>query len=180
MALTLFVMAKLKYSSYGRAMESIREDEIAAEAMGVNVAYHKVLGFVISAFFAGIAGGLWVSWLGNARLDNFLFLLTFFFLVAISAGGTGSITGVLLGTGPHYFCAAVRVTHWRQTYTLATWTIIVGAIALIAAAATYLYRVLERRRPGAASGYIRFGSHRRRGDCRGSGRAQSGFSYRYL
>ena len=146
LALTLFVMAKLKYSSYGRAMESIREDEIAAEAMGVNVAYHKVLGFVISAFFAGIAGGLWVSWLGNARLDNFLFLLTFFFLVAISAGGTGSITGVLLGTGLIIFVRQYG-DPLEQTYTLATWTIIVGTIALIAAAATYLYRVLERRRP---------------------------------
>src|SRR5690606_41329357 len=47
---------------------------------------------------AGIAGGLWISWLGGVRLDFFLFQLTFFFLVAISAGGTGSITGVLMGT----------------------------------------------------------------------------------
>ena len=146
LAFTLFVISKLKYSSFGRAMESIREDEIAAEAMGVNVAYHKILGFVISAFFAGIAGGLWVSWLGNARLDNFLFLLTFFFLVAISAGGTGSITGVLLGTGLIVFVRQYG-DPLEETYSLATWAIIVGVIALVSALATYLYRVLERRRP---------------------------------
>ncbi|MFZ9042736.1 MAG: branched-chain amino acid ABC transporter permease, partial [Ilumatobacteraceae bacterium] len=69
LAVTVFVMAKLKYSSYGRAMQAIREDEIAARAMGVAVARHKILGFVISAFFAGIAGGLWISWLGGVRLD---------------------------------------------------------------------------------------------------------------
>lgn len=53
LAFTVFVISKLKYSSYGRAMQAIREDEIAAQAMGVNVAYNKVLGFVVSAFFAG-------------------------------------------------------------------------------------------------------------------------------
>ena len=108
LVLTVFVLARLKYSSYGRAMEGIREDEVAAEAMGINLAYHKVLGFVFSAFFAGIAGGLWVSWLGGVRLDFFLFQLTFFFLVALSAGGTGSITGVLLGTAPRCVYPPVR------------------------------------------------------------------------
>ena len=108
LALTVFVMTRLKYSSYGRALQSIREDEIAAEAMGVNLAYHKVLAFALSAFFAGVAGGLYASWLSGARLDYFLFTLTFFFLVAVSVGGTGSFTGVLLGTASGGLCAAVR------------------------------------------------------------------------
>lgn len=89
LALTVFVMTKFKTSSYGRALQGIREDEIAAEAMGVNLAYHKVLAFALSAFFAGVAGGLYTSWLSGARLDYFLFTLTFFFLVAISVGGRG-------------------------------------------------------------------------------------------
>lgn len=146
LALTLLVMAKLKYSSYGRAMAAIREDEIAAEAMGVNLAYHKVLGFTISAFFAGIAGGLWVSWLGNARLDNFLFTLTFFFLVAISAGGTGSITGVLLGT---FLVVFVRQygDPLEETYAISTWIAWLGALLLVAALAVVLYRTLRRARP---------------------------------
>src|SRR5690606_21335202 len=73
LAITVFVFSRLKKGSYGRALHGILEDEIAAEAMGVNIAYHKLLAFVISAFFAGVAGGLWVSWVGTARLDLFLF-----------------------------------------------------------------------------------------------------------
>ena len=146
LAITVFIISKLKYSSYGRAMEGIREDEIAAEAMGVNLAYHKVLGFTISAFFAGIAGGLWVSWLGGVRLDFFLFTLTFFFLVALSAGGTGSITGVLLGTALVVFVRQYG-DPLEETYALATWMIIAGVTLLLAAAATYLYRTFQRQRP---------------------------------
>ena len=146
LVISVFILAKLKYSSYGRAMQGIREDEIAAEAMGVNLAYHKVLAFAISAFFAGVAGGLWVSWLGNARLDNFLFLLTFFFLVAISVGGTGSITGVLIGT-----LLVIFVRQYgdplEQTYALTTWTAMGGVILVVAAAATLLYRHQLRLRP---------------------------------
>lgn len=146
LAFTVFVMAKLKYSSYGRAMQGIREDEVAAEAMGVNVAYHKILGFVISAFFAGVAGGLWVSWLGGVRLDFFLFQLTFFFLVAISAGGTGSITGVLLGT-----LLVVFVRQYgdplEESYPLQTWTYAVGGLLLFASGALVAFRYLRRLRP---------------------------------
>lgn len=146
LAITVFIISKLKYSSYGRAMEGIREDEIAAEAMGVNLAYHKVLGFTISAFFAGIAGGLWVSWLGGVRLDFFLFTLTFFFLVALSAGGTGSITGVLLGTALVVFVRQYG-DPLEETYAIATWVVIAGVTLLLAAVATYLYRTFQRQRP---------------------------------
>lgn len=145
LAVTVFVIAKLKYSSYGRAMEGIREDEIAAEAMGINLAYHKVLGFTISAFFAGLAGGLWVSWLSNARLDNFLFTLTFFFLVAISAGGTGSITGVLLGTALVVFVRQYG-DPLEETYAIATWITAGGGLLLLAAFGAFMYRVFQRSR----------------------------------
>lgn len=143
LAFTIFVISKLKYSSYGRAMESIREDEIASEAMGINLANNKILGFVISAFFAGIAGGLWVSWLGNARLDNFLFTLTFFFLVAISAGGTGSITGVLLGTGLVIFVRQYGDA-LEETYAIHQWLEFIGIVLLVAGAAYLLYRSFNR------------------------------------
>lgn len=146
LAVTVFVISKLKYSSYGRAMQGIREDEVAAEAMGVNVAYHKILGFVISAFFAGVAGGLWISWLGGVRLDFFLFQLTFFFLVAISVGGTGSITGVLLGT-----LLVVFVRQYgdplEETYALQTWLAAGGVVLALAAAGALGFRHLRRLRP---------------------------------
>ena len=146
LAFTVFVISKLKYSSYGRAMQAIREDEIAAQAMGVNVAYNKVLGFVVSAFFAGIAGGLWVSWLGGVRLEFFLFNLTFFFLVAISAGGTGSITGVLLGTALVVFVRQYG-DPLEEQYAIATWMGIAAATLVLAAVAAVLFRTLRRLRP---------------------------------
>ncbi|HRN18760.1 MAG: branched-chain amino acid ABC transporter permease [Truepera sp.] len=146
LAITIFVMARLKYSSYGRVLQGIREDEIASEAMGVNTSYHKVLAFAISAFFAGVAGGLWVSWVGTARLDLFLFFLTFYFLVAISVGGTGSITGVLLGTA-----LVVWVRQYgdplEQSYPLSTWVVAAGAVLVALAVIAYIIRRTRRLRP---------------------------------
>ena len=146
LAFTVFVISKLKFSSYGRAMQAIREDEVAAQAMGVNVAYHKVLGFAISAFFAGVAGGLWVSWLGGVRLDFFLFQLTFFFLVAISAGGTGSITGVLLGTALVVFVRQYG-DPLEESYSIQTWLYLAAGVLALAAAGVLAFRSLRRLRP---------------------------------
>ncbi|HEX7022923.1 MAG TPA: branched-chain amino acid ABC transporter permease [Trueperaceae bacterium] len=146
LAVTVFVMARLKFSSYGRALQGIREDEVAAEAMGVHVSYHKVLAFAISAFFAGVAGGLWVSWVGTARLDLFLFTLTFYFLVAISVGGTGSVTGVLLGTA-----LVVWIRQYgdplEQPYALSSWLTALSLLLLVAAGGSLLFRSLRRLRP---------------------------------
>ncbi len=146
LAITVFVMARLKFSSYGRVLMGIREDEIASEAMGVNTAYHKVLAFAISAFFAGVAGGLWVSWVGTARLDLFLFFLTFYFLVAISVGGTGSITGVLIGTA-----LVVWVRQYgdalENSYPLSTWAVAGGIVLVVVGLIAYWLRRTRRIRP---------------------------------
>lgn len=146
LAITVFVLGRLKASSYGRALQGIREDEIAAEAMGVNVAYHKVMAFAISAFFAGVAGGLWVSWVGTARLELFLFSLTFFFLVAISVGGTGSNTGALIGTA-----LVVIVRQYgdplERSFTLSSWLVAGSIVLIVAAGLGLLYRRGRRMRP---------------------------------
>lgn len=148
LAVAVFVMSRLKYSSYGRALQGIREDEIAAEAMGVHTSYHKVLAFAISAFFAGVAGGLWVSWVGTARLDLFLFFLTFYFLVAISVGGTGSITGALIGTA-----LVVWVRQYgdplEESYALSTWVLALGCVLLGVALIAFLVRRHKRLKPVA-------------------------------
>lgn len=146
LGLTVFVMARLKYSSYGRALQGIREDEIAASAMGVNLAYSKILAFVLTAFFAGVAGGLWVSWIGTARVDQFLFTLMFFLLVAVSVGGTGSITGVLVGTALVVFVRQYG-DPLEETYALTTWVRSGGLVLLAAGVMTYLYRAFRRMRP---------------------------------
>ena len=85
-------------SSYGRAFKAIREDEIAAEAMGVGLFHHKCMAFMLSAFFAGIGGGLYATLLGTVDPKNFLFTLTYNFLLIIVLGGMGSITGSMLGS----------------------------------------------------------------------------------
>ena len=146
LVLTVFVMVKLKYSSYGRALQGIREDEIAAEAMGVNLAYHKVLAFTLSAFFAGIAGGLYASWLSGARLDYFLFTLTFFFLVAISVGGTGSYTGVLIGTALVVFVRQYG-DPLEQPYPVNVWFGALAVLVILAVLGTVILRNARRLRP---------------------------------
>ena len=82
-AVTFIFIALLINSSYGRAFKAIREDEIAAEAMGVSLFWHKNLAFMISAFFAGVGGGLYGALLGTVDPKNFLFTLTYNFLLII-------------------------------------------------------------------------------------------------
>ena len=96
-AITFIFISLLINSSYGRAFKAIREDEIAAEAMGIDLYKHKCLAFMISAFFAGIGGGLYAMLLGTVDPKNFLFTLTYNFLLIIVLGGMGSITGSMFG-----------------------------------------------------------------------------------
>lgn len=93
---TLLVLASLINSSYGRSFKAIREDEIAAESMGINLFSHKLLSFAIGAFFAGIGGGLLGNLLGTIDPLMFKFMLTFNILLIIVLGGMGSITGTVI------------------------------------------------------------------------------------
>jgi len=82
--------------AYGRALMAIRENEIAAEVIGVNLTYHKVMSFTISAFFAGVAGGLFACLLTTIDPKAFMFVMTFNILIVVVMGGLGSITGTVL------------------------------------------------------------------------------------
>ncbi len=95
-ALCLFVMVRLVHSSYGRALMAIREDEVAAEAMGINAFWHKMLAFTLSAFFEGVAGGLLAHLITTISPSLFTFFLTFNLLIIIVVGGLGSTTGAVL------------------------------------------------------------------------------------
>lgn len=92
----IVVIALLINSSYGRAFKAIREDEIAAEAMGINLAKHKQLSFIISSFFAGIAGALLAMYLGAITSTTFPIMLTYNILLIVVIGGIGSITGSII------------------------------------------------------------------------------------
>ena len=94
---TIITVRNLIRSSYGRAFISIRDDEIAAEAMGVDTTRYKVLSFVISSMFAGIAGGLFGHFTMYLHPNSFLFTTSFYLIIMIVVGGLGSIEGAVVG-----------------------------------------------------------------------------------
>jgi branched-chain amino acid transport system permease protein len=99
LAITLFVAWKIKFSSFGRAMFALRENELAAECLGINLAWSKITVFTIGAFFAGITGGLWAHLTTVITPDSFSIILAFNIVVMVVVGGSGSITGsVFLAT----------------------------------------------------------------------------------
>jgi branched-chain amino acid transport system permease protein len=95
-AVTLIVAVRLKYSGYGRALLSIREDEIAARAVGVNVTRYKVRAFVLSAFFAGVAGALTALHVGQINAGELGFQRSFEIVIMVVLGGLGSISGAAI------------------------------------------------------------------------------------
>ena len=84
-------------STYGRAFKAIRDDEIAAEAMGVDLAKHKMLSFCTSCFFAGISGAMMAMVLSIAQANNFKAAMTYEILLMVVLGGIGSISGSVIG-----------------------------------------------------------------------------------
>jgi branched-chain amino acid transport system permease protein len=98
-ALTVYVVVLLVNSTYGRGFLTVRDDEIAAEAMGINTTKYKVLAFVIGAFFAGIAGGLYAHFKQFIHPEGFNFLRSVDIVVIVILGGMGNTAGVLLAAG---------------------------------------------------------------------------------
>ncbi|MBQ1959143.1 MAG: branched-chain amino acid ABC transporter permease [Firmicutes bacterium] len=84
-------------SSYGRALKAIRDDEIAAEAMGVNLFKHKQMSFIISSFFAGVGGALLAMFQSSVASTPFTSNMTYELLLIVVIGGIGSVTGSILG-----------------------------------------------------------------------------------
>lgn len=91
----VFIVFLIK-SSYGRAFKAIREDEIAAEAMGINLFKHKSMSFIISSFFSAIAGGLLAMYMRSIEAKTFSITLTYDILLIVVIGGIGSVTGSVL------------------------------------------------------------------------------------
>lgn len=95
--ITIIVVQRLINSSWGLAMKAIREDEIAAKAMGIDPFRHLMLAFLVSAFFSGVAGGLLAHLITTISPTLFTFFLTFNLLIIIVVGGLGSTTGAVIG-----------------------------------------------------------------------------------
>ena len=101
--ITLIVL--LIHSSYGRAFKAIRDDEVAAEAMGISLFKHKMLSFVISSFFAGVGGALFAMYVANAQAKVFTSTMTYEILLIVVIGGIGSISGSCIATFLYVACS---------------------------------------------------------------------------
>lgn len=91
--ITIFVVKKMVDSSYGRALKSIRDDEVAAQALGINLARHKLLAFTLSSFFVGIGGALLANLISTIDPNVFRIYLTYQIVGIAVMGGMGSLTG---------------------------------------------------------------------------------------
>jgi branched-chain amino acid transport system permease protein len=94
--ITILVSLRLVRSAVGRAFLAVREDQIAAEAMGINTTKYKVKAFVIGSFWAGVAGGLYAHYLMYLNPSMFTFIRSFEIVVMVVLGGLGSISGSII------------------------------------------------------------------------------------
>lgn len=122
--ITIVVLRNFVFSSFGRGVLSVREDEVAAELVSVNTQQTKVLAFVISSFFAGIAGGLFAHVLQFINPKSFTILKSTDVLVMVYLGGVGSITGSILG-------ASIYTVLLELLRPLGVWRWVVGPLMLV-------------------------------------------------
>ena len=97
MVITIFVLRRVVNSPFGRILKSIREDEIASEALGKDTIKHKLLVFIIGAFFAGIAGSLYAHYITFIDPSSFTVMESITILLMVIFGGIGSISGSIVG-----------------------------------------------------------------------------------
>lgn len=117
------IIVLLINSSYGRAFKAIRDDEVAAEAMGINLAHHKRLAFVISSFFAGISGCLLAMFQTTIQAKQFTSAMTYEILLIVVIGGMGSVTGSCIASFLFIACSEWWLRFLDQTIEIGTFTV---------------------------------------------------------
>jgi branched-chain amino acid transport system permease protein len=154
MVAIIIVMRNLIYSSTGRAVMSVREDETASKAMGIDVAHTKLLAFVIGSFFAGIGGAVYAHYIGFLSPGTFGFLQGFNPLIIIVFGGLGSMTGTITASFAWIFFleGLLRVLLGQLGTEAPTWRYVLYPIALL---------LLMLLRPQGLMGNIEWGFLRR-------------------
>lgn len=95
--ITILISHRLLNSRLGRGLIAVKDDEVAAEAMGINPTFLKMLAFVLGAAIAGIAGGIFASFIHYVNPDNFTYMESVVILTMVVLGGVGSIPGVIVG-----------------------------------------------------------------------------------
>ena len=103
--ISIIIIVLLINSSYGRAFKAIRDDEVAAEAMGINLFKHKMLSFVISAFFAGVGGALLAMFQTAVQASTFTSVMTYEILLIVVIGGIGSVSGSCIAAFLYIACS---------------------------------------------------------------------------
>lgn len=129
----IILMRNLIYSSTGRAIMSVREDETAAKSMGINVAYYKLLAFVVGSFMAGLGGAVYAHYIGFLSPGQFTFLIGFNPMIIVVFGGLGSMTGTLAASfGWIFFLEGLLRVILGQLGTEApTWRFVLYPISLL-------------------------------------------------
>ena len=123
---SIFIVRNLAASKIGREMRAVRDDEVAAEAIGINTTQVKVLAFVVSSLLAGVAGALQAHLNGSAHPDSFSFLRSVEVVVMVVLGGLGSITGAAI--------AAVVLTLLENVLRSVSGALVVGVLLIVFAA----------------------------------------------
>lgn len=121
---SLWVIRNFIYSKFGRAVIAIREDEIAANAMGVRIREAKILAFVVSSFFGGVAGALFAHQLQFINPGSFDILKSTEILVMVYLGGIGSIAGSILGA-----VIFTLLSEWLREF--GTWRLVILPLILV-------------------------------------------------
>ncbi|MDI6895647.1 MAG: branched-chain amino acid ABC transporter permease [Bacillota bacterium] len=108
--LTLVIIRNLVNSRTGRALVAIREDQVAAEVMGINLAFYKVLAFTFGAVLAGVAGSLYAHYIGFVSPDSFTVGESIYILMMVAVGGMGTLVGPVVGAvGLTYLLETMRI-----------------------------------------------------------------------
>ncbi len=113
----------LIHSSYGRVFMSIRDDEVAAEAMGVNLARHKQYAFCLSSFFAGVGGAMLAMYQNSVQAKSFTSAMTYEILLIVVIGGIGSVTGSCIGSFLFVACSEWWLRFLDQKQMIGTWEV---------------------------------------------------------
>lgn len=141
--ISIAIIVLLINSSYGRAFKAIRDDEVAAEAMGINLFKHKMLSFVISSFFAGVGGALLAMFQTTVQAAAFMSSMTYEILLIVVIGGIGSVSGSCIAAFLYIACSewwlrfldsgaigSIQVSFFRDGFRKVVFSVVIMIIVL--------------------------------------------------
>ena len=141
--ISIAMIVLLINSSYGRAFKAIRDDEVAAEAMGINLFKHKMLSFVISSFFAGVGGALLAMFQTTVQASAFMSSMTYEILLIVVIGGIGSVSGSCIAAFLYIACSewwlrfldsgaigSIQVSFFRDAFRKVVFSVVIMIIVL--------------------------------------------------